>query len=395
MKNGGWLDSYANGGKMQEYQDNYNDSSVSLPEGFVGMGNNTKGRNYSPAWGGQFQMGGSVYPVNYVPQAQSGVGNISPYKQEDYLDRGWSIMSNPLTAFGYAARNEEIPGYLDRGLEGGHVKRNVLDNVLDLVNPVYYANSAGRGVKNLIQGEPVEFLSEALNFIPALKRTEGVGRIARNENKLKTFVNSLGDIDALLHVFTGKDLISEAEKARKKQLEKTKKKQTGGSIPGAVGFSYARVGAPSKGPRRNQTDVTDASAQNGQEMKYYQEGLDWKPKSISKNGGWLDSYEEGEVIKDDMGYWNSDNWGSPVEIGSTDITMEGVYQPLLGISDTGDTKLMEPGKNYKFKGKKVTEYPMAKNGIRQEQKGLVNLDNLTNFTNYNKPQPGGWLNKYN
>jgi len=33
--------------------------------------------------------------------------------------------------------------------------------------------------------------------------------------------------------------------------------------------------------------------------------------------------------------------------------------------------------------------------IRQEQKGLENLDQLTNFTNYNKPQPGGWLNKYN
>jgi hypothetical protein len=28
-------------------------------------------------------------------------------------------------------------------------------------------------------------------------------------------------------------------------------------------------------------------------------------------------------------------------------------------------------------------------------KQLVKLDQLTNFTNYNKPQPGGWLNKYN
>ena len=37
----------------------------------------------------------------------------------------------------------------------------------------------------------------------------------------------------------------------------------------------------------------------------------------------------------------------------------------------------------------------AQNGLRQEQKGLQNLDQLTNFTNYNKPQPGGWLNKYN
>jgi hypothetical protein len=164
--------------------------------------------------------------------------------------------------------------------------------------------------------------------------------------------------------------------------------QTGGSFPGATGFSYARTGSiPSKGPRRNQTDKTDASAQNGKEMQYYQQGLDWKPKTISRDGS---------VIKDDMGYWNPDNWGKVVEIGSTDITMEGVYEPLLGISDTGDTKLMKPGKNYKFKGKKVTEYPMAKNGVnQQDQKTLQQLDQLTNFTNYNKPQPGGWLNKYN
>jgi hypothetical protein len=49
----GWLDNF---GKA----DNANDSDVSLPEGFVGIGYNTKGRNYSPAWGGQFAMGGSI-----------------------------------------------------------------------------------------------------------------------------------------------------------------------------------------------------------------------------------------------------------------------------------------------------------------------------------------------
>ncbi len=71
--------------------------------------------------------------------------------------------------------------------------------------------------------------------------------------------------------------------------------QTGGSFPGATGFSYARTGSiPSKGPRRNQTDKTDASAQNGKEMQYYQQGLDWKPKTISRDGS---------VIKDDRGQW--------------------------------------------------------------------------------------------
>ena len=240
MKNGGWLDSYEDGGTMQEHQENYNNSETSVPEGYEGEGYSMKGRNYSPAWGGSFQMGGSVYPVNYVPEAAMG-----------------------------------------------------------------------------------------------------------------------------------------------------------GSIPGAVGFSYARTqgAAPSKGPHRNKVDVTDASAQNGKEMQYYQNGLDFKPKSISKNGSWLSKYDDEEVIKDDRGQW--DHPGEITEINSNDITMEGVPYDVLGISDTGDTKLMKPGKDYKFKGKKVTEYPMAKNGLRQEQKGLQNLDNLTNFTNYNKPTVGGWLNKYN
>jgi hypothetical protein len=158
--------------------------------------------------------------------------------------------------------------------------------------------------------------------------------------------------------------------------------QMGGVMPGAVGHMYARTGdIRSKGPRRNQTDVTDASAQNGKEMQYYQQGLDWKPKSISRDGS---------VIKDDRGQW--DHPGEITEINSNDITMEGVPYDVLGISDTGDTKLMKPGKNYKFKGKKVTEYPMAKNGVnQQDQKTLQQLDQLTNFTNYNTKQPGGWL----
>ena len=57
----------------------------------------------------------------------------------------------------------------------------------------------------------------------------------------------------------------------------------GGSIPGAVGFTYARTegSAPANG---KYTKKTKASAQNGAEMKYYQEGLDFKPKTISQNG---------------------------------------------------------------------------------------------------------------
>jgi hypothetical protein len=103
------------------------------------------------------------------------------------------------------------------------------------------------------------------------------------------------------------------------------------------------------------------SAQNGQEMRFYQEGLDWKPKNISKDGGWLSKYEEGGIIEDPMGQWAHP--GEITRIPSNQITMQGVDYPVLGISDTGDTKMMQPGEDYKFKGKSVTEIPMAQDGI--------------------------------
>ena len=96
-----------------------------------------------------------------------------------------------------------------------------------------------------------------------------------------------------------------------------------------------------------------ASAQNGTEMEYYQNGLDFQPKSISKNGK--------KVIKDDRGQW--DHPGEITEIGSNQITMQGVPYPVLGISDTGDTQMMYPNQEYQYDGSSVTEYPMAQNGM--------------------------------
>jgi hypothetical protein len=118
--------------------------------------------------------------------------------------------------------------------------------------------------------------------------------------------------------------------------------------------------------------------QNGGEMRYYQEGLDFKPKTISRNGS---------VIKDDRGQWAHP--GKVTQIGSNQITMQGVPYPVLGISDTGDTQMMYPNQDYIYDGSSVTEYPMMKQGGQ-----LTKLDQLLNFTNYNTKQPGGWLDKY-
>lgn len=147
--------------------------------------------------------------------------------------------------------------------------------------------------------------------------------------------------------------------------------QMGGSLPGAVGFTYARVAgaAPANGPYAKKTK---ASAQNGMEMKYYQQGLDFKPKTISQDG----------ITIDPMGYWNPENVGNPVIIPSNEITMEGVDQPLIGISDTGDVQYMQPGEEYTFDGKYVTEYPVAQKGTKVP--AATTADSLALFNNAQK-----------
>lgn len=60
---------------------------------------------------------------------------------------------------------------------------------------------------------------------------------------------------------------------------------------------------------------------------------------------------------------NLGQWQYPGEvttIPSNNITMKGVDYPVIGVSNTGDTKYMLPNMDYKFNGSYVTEYPIHK-----------------------------------
>ena len=58
-----------------------------------------------------------------------------------------------------------------------------------------------------------------------------------------------------------------------------------------------------------------------------------------------------------MGYKrNSPDVNNDINIiPSGDITMKGVDFPVKGVDNLGNTKIMEPGKDYKFPGNIVTE----------------------------------------
>jgi len=332
-----WLDKYEQGGMVlkQKTQDNYgkkanpNNPDVSLPPGFKGLAYNTKGRNYSPAWGGQFQDGGNLT-------------FLEPTSRK--LPKGYVIPYNtPSTELAISVGGEDG-------------------------EPAYLIPSFKYGKYLIDKDAKAEFRKTGEHLGGPFKTWQEADEWERNVRH--PYVEKGQNIPTPLRRW-GKDFAM------------------GGSLPGAVGFTYARTAgaAPSNGPYAKKTK---ASAQNGKEMKYYQEGLDFKPKTISQDGS--------EIPVDPMGYWNPENIGNPVIIPSNEITMEGVDQPLIGISDTGDVQYMYPGEDYEFDGDYVTEYPVAKSGISMnnaDAQPIEKLDQSLNFTNYNKPTKGGWLDKYN
>lgn len=313
-KNGGWLDKYNDGGPVQP---NYNDASVSMSEDFVGDGYSNVGRNYSPAWGGQFADGGEI--------AQTG-------KQVPF-DQWYKTVPK--------SKNDTINYNLRRAYELAPQK----DLDAFVKNPKAHLMSAyedpNTGIYEFMKSKNHPTIQKELDWYNSKQGTD-----FRNNHSLDTS----GDF----YRYVPKEMAM------------------GGSMPGAVGFTYARtIGppAPSKGPHGKKTV---ASAQNGKEMKFYQNGLDFKPKSISKNGS--------KVIKDDMGQWNHP--GEVTQIDSNQITMEGVPYPVMGISDTGDMQMMYPDEEYQYEGSSVTEYPMmAAGGVVEDPKkkksSMINLGDLT------------------
>jgi hypothetical protein len=81
----------------------------------------------------------------------------------------------------------------------------------------------------------------------------------------------------------------------------------------------------------------------------------WLPEvTITPN-----EYAQGGPIVSPYGQWKYP--GRDTIIPSNNITMDNVNYPVLGISDTGDTKVMMPWNDYKFRGSMVYEHPLIDN----------------------------------
>ena len=85
-------------------------------------------------------------------------------------------------------------------------------------------------------------------------------------------------------------------------------------------------------------------------------------------------FQEGGIIEDNRGQW--EHPGEITRIYSPNITMKNVNYPILGVSDTGEQKMMYPNQNYTFEGaSEVTEYPQL---TENEKNFLKNINEKIN-----------------
>ena len=414
----GWLDNY---GKA----DNANNSQISLPENYEGLAYNIQGRNYSPAWGGQFQMGGNVYPVNYVPQAQMGT-SIPGAVGFSYARTG-SVPSNGKYAKKTmaSAQNGAEMNYYKNGLDfksksmqdGDNIKNplsekeqeniNKYINKLNSTEPLNINNTAntwGNMLGNVSQymfgikdndlkesdykptieshknyNEPKEKYYSRPGMREDVYKDLTSDRVKKDYNWDGTFNDVYKGLKS-----NGKDRKHNANEAfpNNEAGYKGQYNNGHGSFKGEFNLGRYRIDA-GEDENGRYISFVDKYDWNGFQTKNAINFYD----RIYENQWNNVKLQDGGVIEDNRGQWAHP--GEITKINSNNITMQGVNYPVLGISNTGDEQLMMPGEDYKFDGDSVTEYPLAQNG-----KELVKLDQLTNFTNYNTPQPGGWLNKY-
>ena len=359
-----WLDNY---GK----QENYNDSKISIHPGFVGQGYDISGRNYSPAWKGQFQSGGNIESKweysntngKLIPQSQLKTSEIG------YL-KDW--LSSPM-AKKIALKREGEAGLmnlntrLDR-LSDSNLEISTAEDLLKSTNS--YTRRRGEKFNNKdLQGTSYTNPSTKYGNIVTRRMApenvilhEGAHQSTSGNNLL--LKNDIEDILSRVRNDSGSYLSNPTEVHARLNVFRKELKDSGVVDPFKTPVSkehlnkflnnYKKPGEVSDKP------LIEANSGELLNILNSQDDAAWLLNNIVSNqNNKLIPIAKNGIIKDNNGYWNPDNWGKVVEIDSNDITMKGVNQPLLGISDEGDIQYMEPNKDYKFKGKKVREFPIA------------------------------------
>lgn len=279
---------YKNGGEV-----NANEEYVSIPPNFVGSGYDISGRRFSPAWGGQFEDGGALQKIaGYHPVVAGAkklmsnfAENMDVYNYTAALER--VIPATFLNKKDYLRTSEELANFPETKERIDLLQ--LLANKKQQYNSVPDAEYTPSNAKNKnTKYYKSPYTEEQLN---AYINSHWIAKpILSKEDLPKLRSATLGNMMLDYGTDEKGNYISYYDKwdlnpipqTGINWIDKTVDKVVTG-VPNALGITntpevYGRVYLPEK--------------RNGGEMKYYQEGLDFKPNNISKNGSELKKLDQ-------------------------------------------------------------------------------------------------------
>jgi len=295
-EDGGWLQKYDDGGPIQP---NYNDYSVSAGPGFEGDGYSNVGRDYSPAWGGQFEDGGEL------PQFKPG-GKAKPIIVTNPKDRRLKAYNDSLTAYNLTqkaidfVKNSDIKTTNDRN----KVRNNPVVNIplsYKKIDPTHWEFAKPKTVNEiskyeiLIPGykkptQPVVYKKpeptpqSTIDFMEGNYGQEPIIEIPQPQPQVSAYGEVIDPRTGYTHMTRQGSPMYPLVGQRVPEMA------MGGSMPGAVGFMYARTNdpAPSNGKYAKKTK---ASAKNGSELIKLDQLTNFTNYNTKQPGGWLDKYQ--------------------------------------------------------------------------------------------------------
>lgn len=128
-----------------------------------------------------------------LPTAQNGreQATISAYEEPAWYEKVVDYLASPMTAFGYSARNQDLPDSIPINAEN----RNAFDGVIDTINPFAWAKYAASAKRNVDQGEYIDAGFDALGAIPIVPAW-----LSKGKNAAKNL--PLDKLDDLVEVVT-------------------------------------------------------------------------------------------------------------------------------------------------------------------------------------------------
>ena len=132
--------------------------------------------------------------VNYVKSLKQKGGTIRQYDSPGFFENIGDVLANPITAFGYTARGEDIPDRLNVNTPG----RNNFEMVADIFNPFAWYQYGENAYNDFSKGEYLDGTLNALGALPVVPATivaakhlkTPLQKIAANTNKLLSNANT-------------------------------------------------------------------------------------------------------------------------------------------------------------------------------------------------------------